>query len=77
LNSNRVTVSLKKALRKGIDPDDYNLDWFDDEEPLKKTFNLNPTPRFTPPDILPQLEKNQIELKKKWLILDEFICLLK
>jgi hypothetical protein len=50
------------------------LSWFEGENPSEKTFDW-PLPlqnRFTPEDILNQLASNNITLKRKWLILDEF-----
>jgi hypothetical protein len=56
--------------------DNFNLHWFEGHLVSSKIldWHVPPQTRFTPDDILDQLACNNIRLKRRWLILDEFIC---
>jgi hypothetical protein len=75
-NPDILVVRVKNAIKVSGDQDDeFHLEWEDPNPYLRKMFSLNFAQRFTPIDIVTQLDRNQINLKQKWLILDEFICL--
>jgi hypothetical protein len=66
---------VKKAVSiQNTDKEDFNLFWNDKDPPSELQFTWPPQVIFTPKNFRKQLAENNIFLREKWLILDEFIC---
>jgi hypothetical protein len=61
---------VKDAIRKK--DDEFDLCWYNDPKDAKITIPWNIQKHFIPDNFSEQLKNNQINLRKKWLILDEF-----